>query len=83
MPFHIERFHFKESAENDTEGKFMQIVTLTVGNFITIRSKKNPEHQTTINWLQSAIIPASFGEYEFLNLDGSQCTVVQIRMKKG
>ena len=83
MPFHIERFHFKESCPNDTQGKFMNVVTLTVGDSITIRSKSNPKLQTTLDWLQAAAIPATFGEYEFINNGGGTCTVVQIRMKKG
>lgn len=83
MPFHIERFHFTKRAENDTMGRWMQIVTLTVGSSVTIRSIENPEFQTTIEWLQAAVIPASYGAYEFVNNNEGQCTVVQIRMKKG
>ena len=83
MPFHIERFYFKEFAENDTEGKFMHIVTLTVGERIKIRSKSKPELETEVDWFQSAIVPACFGKYEFINLSKGQCTVVQLRWKKG
>jgi len=83
MPFHIERFHFKQTAQNDTEGKFMHIVTLTVGDRVKIRSKNNPEMETEIEWFQSAIVPACFGEYEFVNVQEGFCTVVQLRWKKG
>ena len=83
MPFHIERFHFTKSAPNDTEGKFMNVVTLTIGSSITIRSKTDPGKQTTLEWLQAAAVPATFGPYEFINNGEGQCTVVQIRMKKG
>jgi len=83
MPFHIERFHFKKTAQNDTEGKFMHIITLTVGDRVKIRSKHNPELQTEIDWFQSAIVPACFGEYEFVNVKEGFCTVVQLRWKKG
>jgi hypothetical protein len=83
MPFEIERFHFTHRADNDTEGKFLHIVTLTVGNQVTIRSKANPAFHNTIRKFQSAIVPACFGEYEFVNEDGSACTVVQLRWKKG
>jgi hypothetical protein len=83
MPFEIERFHFEHRAENDTEGQFLHIVTLTVGHQVTIRSMKNPAHQNTIKKFQSALVPACFGEYEFINEDGGACTVVQLRWKKG
>jgi hypothetical protein len=83
MPFEIERFHFTRRAENDTEGKFLHIITLTVGNQIAIRSKSNPAHQNTIRKFQSALVPACFGPYEFLNEDGGSCTLVQLRWKRG
>ena len=83
MPFEIERYHFTRRADADTEGKFMHIVTLTVGKQVTIRSKTNPAYQNTIRKWQSALIPACFGEYEYLNEDGDACTVVLLRWKRG
>jgi len=83
MPFEIERLHFTRRADNDTEGRFLHIVTLTVGQRVTIRSKSNPAFQTTIYKFQSALVPACFGTYEFLNEDEGACTVVQLRWKKG
>ncbi len=82
MPFHIERIFFEHHAENDTEGKYMQIVTLAEGKQITIRSKENPEYYTVIDRLQSCIIPAGFGKHEYINHDGSHALVVLIRLKK-
>ncbi|MEI6972177.1 MAG: hypothetical protein WCL44_11770 [bacterium] len=83
MPFEIERYHFEQRADADTEGRFMHIVTLTVGKEVTIRSKRNPMLMNTIRKWQSALVPACFGEYEFVNADGGFCTVVQLRWKKG
>lgn len=83
MPFHIERIFFEEKAENDTEGKYMQIVTLTEGKRVRIRSRKNPEYATTIDRLQACIIPASFGEHEYINEEGVHAMVVIIRLKFG
>jgi hypothetical protein len=83
MPFEIERLHFAERAENDTEGRFMHIVTLTVGDRVVIRSKSNPAHRNEIRKFQSALVPACIGEYEFVNEAGGDCTVVQMRWKKG
>ena len=51
QPFHIERIYLEQRAENDTEGKYMQIVTLTEGERVTIRSLDNPALQTTIERL--------------------------------
>jgi hypothetical protein len=83
MPFEIERFHFTERADNDTLGRFLHIVTLTAGNEVTIRSKANPARCNTIRKFQSALVPACFGDYEFVNSDGGACTVVQLRWKRG
>jgi len=82
MPFHIERIFFEHQAENDTEGKYMQIVTLTEGKQVTIRSIENPEYSTTIERLQACIIPAGFGKHEYINMDGTHAMVVIIRLKE-
>ncbi|MEI7833179.1 MAG: hypothetical protein WCJ56_08285, partial [bacterium] len=61
MPFEVERFHFDNRAEYDTQGKFIHIVTLTIGEQVIIRSKSNPDYQADILLFQSALIPACFG----------------------
>lgn len=83
MPFEIERLHFSRRADNDTTGKFMHIVTLTVGNQVTLRSKAHPDRRNSIRKWQSALVPACFGEYAFVNDGEGQCTVVQLRWKQG
>ncbi|OGV74946.1 MAG: hypothetical protein A2340_06920 [Lentisphaerae bacterium RIFOXYB12_FULL_60_10] len=83
MPFEIERYHFERHADADTEGKFMHIVTLTIGREVTIRSKRDLKLANTLRKWQSALVPACFGAYEFVNADGGPCTVVQLRWKKG
>jgi mannose-6-phosphate isomerase class I len=83
MPFEIERFVFSKPMAHSTEGRFLQIPTLTVGKSVLIRSKQHPERQTTLDFLQACLIPAVFGDYEFVSPDGSQCTVVMIRLKQG
>ena len=83
MPFHIEIFTFDEFCEYSTEGKYMNVVTLTVGKNITIRSKSDHTRYTTIDLYQAAAIPADFGDYEFVNNSEGRCTVMLIRMKKG
>jgi hypothetical protein len=81
MPFEIERFVFSKPMAHSTEGRYLQIPTLTVGKLVIIRSKQDPALQTTIEFLQACLIPAGFGEYEFISPDGSQCTIVMIRLK--
>ena len=43
MPFDIERIYFDRRGEYTTAGRHLQIITLTVGHKVTIRSKTNPE----------------------------------------
>jgi hypothetical protein len=81
MPFEIERFVFTKPMAHTTEGRFLQIPTLTIGKSVIIRSKKHPGRRTTLDFLQACLIPAGFGDYEFLSPDDSQCTVVMIRLK--
>jgi hypothetical protein len=81
MPFEIERFVFTKPMTHSTGGKYLQIPTLTVGKTAIIRSKQDPSLQTTIEFLQACLIPAGFGDYEFISPDGSQCTIVMIRLK--
>ncbi len=83
MPFEIERFVFTKPMAHSTEGRYLQIPTLTVGKTVLIRSLKNPALETTIEFLQACLIPAGFGDYEYVSVDGSQCTVVMIRLKQG
>jgi hypothetical protein len=83
MPFHIERFHFDERCPNDTMGRFMHVVTLTVGNRMTIRSLDHRKVSVDVERFQSTIIPSCFGRYEFLSDDDGRCTVVQVRWKQG
>ena len=81
MPFEIERFHFEQRAENDTRGRFTNILTLTVGRSVTIRSLAHPEKSVNILKFQSAVVPACFGAYEIVNDGECFCTVVQLRWK--
>ena len=85
MPFEIERFHFSTRADSDTDGRFMHILTLTVGERVIVRSKLDPKRCTDIELFQSVVIPAGFGPYEIINCftGGGQNTVVQLRWKKG
>lgn len=80
MPFKVERLHFYNKAEGTTNAK-PHILTLTVGTNVEIVSKANPEFRTNINRFQSAILPASFGDFEIINKDGGHSTVVVFSWK--
>ncbi len=67
MPFEIERLRFERRAEYSTGGNILHIITLTKGSLVTIRSKANPTIESSIGHWQSAILPASLGDYEILN----------------
>ena len=82
ISFEIEQFVFTKPMAHSTEGRFLQIPTLTVGKSVIILSRKYPERQTSLDFLRACLIPAGFGDYEFLGPDGSQCTVVMIRLKR-
>ncbi len=83
MPFHIERIHYYNHAEYSTYGKFTQVITLTRGKKAMIRSLSNPDLKAEIVRYHNAVIPASFGDYELISLDGGFNTAVLIRLKKG
>ena len=81
MPFDVERIFFDKRAEATTDGRFLQILTLTVGHSATIRSKSDPSKSTQIDRLQCVAMPACFGDYEIISDDGSACTIVCFYLK--
>jgi hypothetical protein len=83
MPFHIERIHFDRRGEYSTQGAFIHAATLTIGKRVTIRSKTDPQRETSISLFQTALIPAAFGDYEILNQSEGRCSVVLWRWKEG
>ena len=83
MPYHVERIHFEKKGEYSTEGKFMHMVTLTVGTKVTLVSKTNPEYKAVCDKFQTLVVPASFGDYEIINEEGGRATCVIERWKQG
>ncbi len=83
MPYHVERIHFEKVGEFSTEGKFMNMLTLTVGSKVTVRSKSNPEYFAVCDKFQTLVVPASFGDYEIINEEGGRATCVIQRWKQG
>ena len=83
MPYHVERIHFEKKGEYSTEGKFMHMVTLSVGSKVTLVSKTNPEYKAECDKFQTLVVPASFGDYEIINEEGGRATCVIQRWKQG
>lgn len=83
MPYHVERIHFERVGEYTTNGKFMHMLTVTVGSKVTVRSKTNPIYSATCDKFQTLVIPASFGDYEIINEEGGRVTCVIQRWKEG
>lgn len=83
MPFEIERLHYYNKAEYDTEGKYCHVITLTAGKHAKIYSKTDASLCTEINLFQAAVIPASFGEYVVESLSSGVNTMTLVRWKKG
>ena len=83
MPYHIERLNFERMIATTTHGRFVHFVCLTKGDRVRIRSRQYPQRQIELEYIQSAIIPACFGDYVCVNLGKSPCTVMRQRWKKG
>ncbi len=83
MPYHVERIHFEKCGDYSTEGKFMHMLTLTVGSKVTVRSKNNKELSAVCDKFQTLVVPASFGDYEIINEEGGRATCVIQRWKEG
>lgn len=83
MPYHIERLNFEKKMESDTRGRFVHFLCLTKGDRAKIRSKKNPEIEIELEYIQSVILPAYFGEYECINIGNNSCTLTRQRWKRG
>lgn len=83
MPYHVERIHFEKVGEYSTEGKFMHMLTVTVGSKVNVRSKANPMYSAECDKFQTLVIPAFFGDYEIINEEGGRVTCVIQRWKEG
>ncbi len=83
MPYHVERIHFEKVGEFSTEGKFMNMLTLTVGSKVTVRSKTNKDLFAVCDKFQTLVVPACFGDYEIINEEGGRATCVIQRWKQG
>ena len=83
MPYHIERLNFNEKIETDTRGRFFHFLCLTKGEKTLIRSKKYPERQIELEYIQTTVVPACFGEYECINLGKTACTITRQLWKRG
>ena len=83
MPYHIERLNFDKKIETETRGKFFHFLCLTKGEKALIRSRKYPERQIELTYIQTTVVPACFGKYECINLGKKPCTITRQLWKRG
>jgi hypothetical protein len=84
MPFTIERLNFEKTMRCNTRGRFCHLLCVTKGDRVEIRSCSDRQRKTTLEWIQFALIPAGFGEYECVNVGKAKsCSVVRQRWKRG
>lgn len=65
--FSLRNLKFVDRIPEDTRGSF-HVLTLVDGEQVLIRSKARPECSFVQNYLDIVVVPASFGEYEIVNL---------------
>ncbi len=83
MPYHIENLIFDKKIEVNTRGRFFHFLCLTKGEKTLIRSRKHPERQIELEYIQTTVVPACFGEYECINLGKTPCTITRQIWKRG
>jgi hypothetical protein len=62
---------------------FFHFLCLTRGEKVLIRSKQDPEKAIELNYIQTTVIPACFGDYECINRGSTPCTLTRQRWKRG
>lgn len=84
MPYEIGKLNFDKSIEHDTRGRFFYYLCLSKGDRAKIRSVKYPGRCIELEYLQSTVIPASFGKFECINSGNApSCTLVMQYWKRG
>ncbi len=78
--FSLRRLSFERSVSDDTQGKF-HVLVLVEGEEALICSKSDPSRFYRPKHMDMVVIPASFGEYEILNLGDTPCKVTKTMLK--
>jgi mannose-6-phosphate isomerase class I len=82
IPYEVRRLEFIRKIEDNTRGKF-HLLTLIEGENIKIRSCKKLERYIRINFSETVIIPACFGEYVIVNMGKEPCKILKVLLKSG
>ncbi len=83
MPYDIGKLNFDKKIEHNTKGKFLYCC-LVKGERAKIKSVKHPDRMIELEYLQSTVIPASFGEFECINISKDpSCSLVMQYWKRG
>lgn len=78
--FSLRRLSFERSVSDDTKGKF-HVLVLVEGDEVLVCSKSDPTRFFHQKHMDMVVVPASFGEYEILNLGNSPCRLTKTMLK--
>ena len=78
--YKIHRLEFKSSIDDDTKGKF-HILTLVEGERVSIQSKENSKRKFKLNFSETVIVPACFGNYSIVNMGNTWCKILKVFLK--
>lgn len=69
--------HFTDNTNDD-----FHVLALVDGEDVTVRSKKDPSLKFDMKYLDIVVVPAAFGEYEFINNKPGTWTTIHKTMLK-
>jgi mannose-6-phosphate isomerase class I len=71
---------FEKKITDDTAGKF-HVLALVDGESVTVFSKKDPQKNYTMRYLDIIVVPASLGEYVITNYQDHPVVVYKVLVK--
>ncbi len=79
--FSLRNLKFGDRFTDNTNDDF-HVLALVDGEDVTVRSKKDPSLKFDMKYLDIVVIPAAFGEYEFINNKPGTWTTIHKTMLK-
>lgn len=79
--FSLRNLKFGDHFTDNTDDNF-HVLALVDGEDVTVRSKKDPSLKFDMKYLDIVVVPAAFGEYEFINNKPGTWTTIHKTMLK-
>ena len=79
--FSLRRFTFDRSVSDTTGGEKFHVLVLVRGEEVLICAKDDPSRGYHARFMDMVVVPASFGEYEIVNLGKTTCQVTKTLLK--